>query len=262
MAASANRPSSDPFGWLLDSERGGSTGLVPRLPSRFEDAGFADPGPVPPQAEDQAWSRDAAPPVQEPEGPPVPRRRAERSPSPAVARHEARVERHVVVEERREVAARTPAPTAGPAAARPEPPRLTVRSPATAPEDAPARRGPLSAADRAEPRAAAATDAEQPGLRPTARRAPEEPVDSRTAHRPEPGTVAEPAGRWESRRPADPAPQRREPAPEPGPVVHVSIGRLEIRAVPEPARSVPPPLARRGQSLDEYLDRRNRGIVP
>jgi len=57
---------------------------------------------------------------------------------------------------------------------------------------------------------------------------------------------------------ADPgreAPTRHEPEP----VVHVSIGRVEIRAAPDtpsrPAVRAPRPA---GMSLDEYLQRRQR----
>jgi hypothetical protein len=46
-------------------------------------------------------------------------------------------------------------------------------------------------------------------------------------------------------------------APEPN--IHISIGRVEVRAAPA-ASAVPPRVARRSavQSLDDYLDRRNR----
>jgi hypothetical protein len=55
--------------------------------------------------------------------------------------------------------------------------------------------------------------------------------------------------------------QRRDPAPpdDDGPVVHVSIGRIEVRAVQPPsARPATRPMAP-GLSLDAYLRRRDEG---
>jgi hypothetical protein len=44
------------------------------------------------------------------------------------------------------------------------------------------------------------------------------------------------------------------PPPEPAPVIQVSIGRIEVRAVHTPAASTPPaPAPRPGLSLDDYL---------
>jgi hypothetical protein len=44
------------------------------------------------------------------------------------------------------------------------------------------------------------------------------------------------------------------PPPEPAPVIQVSIGRIEVRAVHTPVASAPPaPVPRPGLSLDEYL---------
>ena len=58
-----------------------------------------------------------------------------------------------------------------------------------------------------------------------------------------------------------PEPERAPPAlPQAAePVVHVSIGRLEIRAVPDPAPPRTRRPERRVQSLDDYLERRNQG---
>jgi hypothetical protein len=65
-----------------------------------------------------------------------------------------------------------------------------------------------------------------------------------------------------------PLPQRREPAAprhaaamaEPAPTVHVTIGRVEVRAIP-PAAPLPAPVRRTGPavSLEDYLHRRDRG---
>jgi hypothetical protein len=46
------------------------------------------------------------------------------------------------------------------------------------------------------------------------------------------------------------------------PVVRVTIGRLEIRAVPDSAPAQTPRRERRTQSLDDYLERRNQGSRP
>ncbi|HEY5676906.1 MAG TPA: hypothetical protein VIR81_08975, partial [Myxococcales bacterium] len=59
----------------------------------------------------------------------------------------------------------------------------------------------------------------------------------------------------------EPAAPRRAPAPaEPGPTVQVTIGRVEVRAVP-PAAPSPAPVRRTGPaiSLEDYLHRRDRG---
>lgn len=44
-----------------------------------------------------------------------------------------------------------------------------------------------------------------------------------------------------------------------GPVVHVSIARVEVRAVAEPVAPRARRTERRTETLDDYLDRRNRG---
>lgn len=57
----------------------------------------------------------------------------------------------------------------------------------------------------------------------------------------------------------------KEPSrPEPEPVIHITIGRVEVRATPSttPAVTPPKPPGRRVMSLTEYLDRRGRGSSP
>lgn len=49
-----------------------------------------------------------------------------------------------------------------------------------------------------------------------------------------------------------------DPSPPPEPTVHVTIGRVEIRAVTAPAPPARRPQAARTMSLDEYLTERNR----
>jgi hypothetical protein len=64
--------------------------------------------------------------------------------------------------------------------------------------------------------------------------------------------------------PAPEAPAAYPPAPDAEPVVHITIGRIEVRATlpadtPTPAE---PPRERRVMSLEEYLDRRGQGTAP
>jgi len=66
-------------------------------------------------------------------------------------------------------------------------------------------------------------------------------------------TIEPPIGVWQS-----PPPSRALPvSPEPEPTVHVTIGRIEVRAVPND----PPPRRERKRSpqmtLEEYLRRRS-----
>jgi hypothetical protein len=56
----------------------------------------------------------------------------------------------------------------------------------------------------------------------------------------------------------DAAPSRDQDAPAPMPTIHVTIGRVEVRAVQAPARDARPVRAsEQPMSLDEYLRRRN-----
>jgi hypothetical protein len=54
------------------------------------------------------------------------------------------------------------------------------------------------------------------------------------------------------------------PRPDPESVIHITIGRVEVRATPSSTPSRPPrqPSERRVMSLEEYLDRRGRGSSP
>lgn len=54
------------------------------------------------------------------------------------------------------------------------------------------------------------------------------------------------------------------PRPDPQSVIHITIGRVEVRATPSSTPSRPPrqPSERRVMSLEEYLDRRGRGSSP
>jgi hypothetical protein len=79
---------------------------------------------------------------------------------------------------------------------------------------------------------------------------------------PRPGTlsVPPPPGTLSAPRGGDEAPSRvgGHSTPPPEPTVHVTIGRLEIRAVTAPLPPARRPPAARTMSLDEYLSERNR----
>lgn len=51
------------------------------------------------------------------------------------------------------------------------------------------------------------------------------------------------------------------PPPSP-PRIHVTIGRIEIRAITAPPSVKPAPARKTGMSLDEYLRQRERGTIP
>jgi hypothetical protein len=126
---------------------------------------------------------------------------------------------------------------------------------------------------RSTPQPAAATRHEVEAPRPAEGRRenpPRERVRLAAQHQPAPRIVPPPRARLE---PA-PVPEPRErigrvageqnPASAPAPAIHVSIGRVEVRAVaapPTPARNRPAPAASAspGVSLDEYLRRRDGG---
>jgi hypothetical protein len=104
------------------------------------------------------------------------------------------------------------------------------------------------------PAGPSATDAprESVSLRPPDAPSPRPPLGARTI---EPSSLHRPAPPDRSPRDAG-APERAAPAP----TVHVTIGRVEVRATHAPAasarpRSAPPPV----MSLDEYLKRRAEG---
>ncbi len=85
-------------------------------------------------------------------------------------------------------------------------------------------------------------------------------VPSITANQPQPASssVRPPlAASWGTAKSPDASSSTRQPKP----AIEVSIGKVEVRAVfPEPAvRRAPPPRSRPTVSLDDYLNRRNRG---
>ena len=62
-------------------------------------------------------------------------------------------------------------------------------------------------------------------------------------------------------RPAAQVPSTAHAAPVAGDEIQIHIGRIEVVAVPPPAPRPAPAPARKGMSLDEYLNRRNGRIV-
>lgn len=132
-----------------------------------------------------------------------------------------------------------PPPNAPELTAAPVAPRaVTVHEPAVPARAAPARAAPLT------PPASIATVAE-------VRR-------ERTAHKAPVPSVVVPA----SGRAADAGPSSSESTERGAPAVHITIGRVEVRAVSEPAGGMPRAAARQKRaalSLDEYQRQRNRG---
>lgn len=253
-----------PFASVVARERGRGSTLVPRLPTIFEDAPAGDdPGSL---VADRAVSVPrAVTRVAEPTGSSDVARGPERVQGAAEVdrgargRDVVRVEREVLVET---IVSRTPAHTGDDRTRSPRTDSSTpddgsapIRWPS--PGDRDPGQGPPSAPRPLE---------EEPPLRP----AGSEPVVVQDRVRldddagPDPRRVPVVATRREVL-----APRREQPPDHAAPsapaesVVHVSIGRLEIRAVPgvAPARSGQRP-ARRIESLDDYLERRNQGRGP
>lgn len=144
------------------------------------------------------------------------------------------------------------------------------RSPEAAALEERIRRAVAAAMDAQEPPRAAAPSP-LPALRESDRRESVIEREVRTVEVHPDGTMT---GQPSPRQPGvalaapSPLPQRREPAAprrapapaEPGPTVQVTIGRVEVRAVP-PAAPSPAPGRRTGPaiSLEDYLHRRDRG---
>ena len=274
---------------LLERSRGQGTALVPRIPSVFEPAPdgtlrFAREDIIQPGAEHTA--RPAAPdtarlatqaPAVTPERMPAPRWP---QPSPqATARPEGQL----------------PAPSrTAPAAPARIPARAeggeTGRQPAGEPAIPQARAAVPPAAETTRELLAkvAVPPPETADHRPRAARpatalsrggdegVPPPEIKPETTERPGPGALPPPPARvGETLSPprpglltvppldafaAPPVPPgpAGDPAPPPEPTVHVTIGRVEIRAVTAPVPSARPASAARAMSLDEYLTERNQ----
>ncbi|HVO10135.1 MAG TPA: hypothetical protein VMX54_05215 [Vicinamibacteria bacterium] len=261
------------LGRLVDRAVGRAAVLEPRLPSRF-DPGRIRPSPSPEQpwaAEIEAFAELA---VRAPQAAPGPA-----SPGPGSTAG-APADRSAPAAEGR---ANREAPGARePLASRPPPasPPGPAQRAGEAGEEIHARlRGAAEAAERllvearrertgagreipaAEPRPAPAVSAPKAiALEPrrpaelAAAPRPDHPLAPRAPTAPPPLHVP---GRTAARQ----APAPRAPAPEPPPVVHVTIGRVEVRA--EPPAVAPPARAPRRPAahlaLEDYLRRRNGG---
>lgn len=225
-------------------------GLTPYLPSRFEDTldpipAITEETPATPRLEQMrpvarhpGRSADAAAP---------PSRTPAAGPSTGSERGGRPVREPPATGS---TAARSPAdgapPSTKPPSVRPE---LPHREPGKSRDGTP----PLRPATKPDQRNAAMGRESPAPARVTAARQPEPPA-------PQPI----PAPRAPSVRPADPAstgaPDRIEAGPGTEPVVHITIGRVEVR-VPGSEPASPRPAsrpARHVMSLDEYLERRAR----
>jgi hypothetical protein len=280
---------------LLRRSRGQAGGLAPRLPSLFEPVAEAALQPAadepahpvggwPPPTDRPA---PALVPLDEPGRPasgaavaPPLGVVAARGPAdgasqrPPAARPEVAYQRLDELEWRLTVPAEAPPPERradSPAPARPAGSAVAPGRPRPRPADAVTAR-PQAREDRASPAATTAPMDAVPVVATTAPAPPgtpgaEAPAPDRPdgpppppdrPRPPRPGRLTAPA------RPDPPAagPRRPQLPPAAGdltaaPTVHVTIGRVEIRAVPAPPPARRPPAART-TSLDDYLSERNR----
>ncbi|MGM9474536.1 hypothetical protein ACS5PJ_21405 [Pseudarthrobacter sp. YS3] len=247
------------FDSLIARESGTARSLVPRLPTMFEAAPAGDALEPAADVEVVAPFRPARPGYAAPPvagaGPWPDRSALSRGDEePVQHRHEVvRVERQVLVEAGKprksgdqdgdNRGASRPRPAA------PDIPREHERL--RSPEDG----APLW------PRRAVRPPDEGPALRHLATElvvpAPEGPANQADRHQGGPPVVVT---RREVLVPRPEQPRATPDLPRPAePVVRVSIGRLEIRAVPDPAPARTSRRERRTQSLDDYLEQRNQG---
>jgi hypothetical protein len=253
---------------LLRRSRGQALGLAPRLPSLYEPAGAealqpAAEEPVPrPLAAEPAPSADPRPaPAELGDLPPPPARDAvlrHRERIPARSRNDDELQRRPIVQ--------TEVPPSEPVEEIEH--RLVVEALALPAEPVAGSPGPARREVAAVPLPVAPAAAREHvgedrvlGDRPR-----EEPPPPDEPRRPRLGTLSEPT------RPGTlaVASRRSEPPPKPAggstppsaPTVHVTIGRVEIRAVTAPAPPARRPPSVRTTSLDEYLSERNRRRQP
>jgi hypothetical protein len=253
---------------LLERSRGQVSGLVPRIPSVFEPPRGGTSWPAGTDTVRMPADAPAAAGRVPSEGVP--------QPSPGAG----------------------PSRRAGPsrqAAARPRS-RIPAPSPEAVPPGSlriPARTGPRAAGEPALPQAGPLVPHATAGTRPAGpaahrprppatvsgggdQRVPRPEIEQDMAERRGPGALGPPAatvgeplppprrGLLTTPRPgafagspAFPGPAG-DPAPPPEPTVHVTIGRVEIRAVTAPAPPARPAPAARAMGLDEYLAERNQ----
>jgi hypothetical protein len=251
---------------LLERSRGQVSGLVPRIPSLFEPPR----GDTPRLAGEDTVRLPAEAPVAAGRMPsarlPQPSPQATASPQ-AAARPEDRIpapSREAVPPSPTRIPARIGRqPTGEPAMPQAAP--LVPQATTAAPQTEPAVHRPRAAG---RPPAAVSRGGDQ--------RVPRLEIEKEMAERPGRGALVPPAAAVGESLPPPrlglltmpqlgafaappvlPGPVG-DPAPPPEPTVHVTIGRVEIRAVTAPARPARPASAARAMSLDEYLAERNQ----
>lgn len=253
---------------LVAIERGWAGGLVPRFRSLFEgspegegraaeeQSGHADAGPRWPQPVPEATAGT-------PEALRATSTASEPPPRTVSARHKVvTVEHQPTADGHPERHGLQPEPTLTDRSG-----RASLTMPPTS--DVPRREPNIAATELLRAVAVAyhpepQVDPERRGLRPAVGPASADTTRSTLGSAAGPVAADAPlAGPRADQRPFPALSDRRDqPLPESGPVVHVTIGRLEIRAIPETTPARPQRSERRTESLDEYLARRNRGAVP
>lgn len=234
---------------------GGEAALVPRLPSLFEPLSraplmaMADEGELPARARDASTMPPTAPEATLPPRAPVP---ARESIEPRIARIAPAAHAPLPVPER--VATDAPqAPLPPPRAAVPVRAMASAPSRVTSvPERTTATPSPVS------PRASRIAPDRHEAMRPAAAAGALLPAPAPVFATKNGAPAATPSRRAAAMRPPGGAPAGRESRIGSEPVVHVSIGRLEVRAAPVAAA---PPRRRDGprpSSLDDYLRQRGK----
>lgn len=234
------------LGTLIATARGRPQGLQPRLAARFENLA---PAPEPEAADGPL--RQAAPAVP----PAVPAT----APRTTIQQHAAPHPNG-----RRQPA---PTPTENPTAAREVPPptapwQLSETRPAAASQ---AQEPGPAAAIRPNPLAPPAPVPQEPRDAAAIVATAERPVEASTAPpwlSTAPKPIAQPTPPLPVAAPAPPArPGPRSPAIAEAPTVRISIGRVDVRADPTPAKAAARPAAARptgDSSLTRYLNQRGR----
>lgn len=243
-------PVLDIFAALVERESGAAAGLVPRLPAPFEDVPTAG-GPEPAGSGTVAPTSAAGTRTEAPSSAAPPASRAA-PPSDAEAPAVGRRHEVVRVDERVRIETRETEPLES----RPRP--VQALKPETSAR--PLEPGPRRRAEPEPVRRPAPPGDQAAVLRPWAVVPAVATPDPDAQGRRDPAPVQVPARRQEpdvGTRPVLREPSTTSEAAEP--VVHVSIGRVEVRAVPEPAAPRVRRTERRTQTLDEYLERRNQG---
>jgi hypothetical protein len=282
---------SDYLGNLAAKSLAPAPALQPRLASRFEPLASA----APELREGPAFLEETVTEIAPPPPAPIPTETESRSPSPPgrggqgvrPRRAERSEEHHAHVPTAEKISEDSPEPwrksepahrrVPAPVEAEPERVQSVVAKRSVQPSEAPppaplsrGERGNLAAAagvdrDRLQPLtvipAPPRQDAPVPSLLSPRERGPEgegsrEFRTEKHQYRESPVPQLQPRVTLAERQPF--APQREAPAPEP--VIHITIGRIEVRATAAPkAPARERPAARPAVDLDEYLRQRSKG---